>query len=230
MINDPTAAAVFFAGVLTILTPCCLPMIPVLVVGANGHTLRPVVIVIGSTLTFTALGVATGMVGAVTPDSVRAPFAILMLGFGVVMADDDVNELYSRYASRLAGRASRLTGRVDERERPLANAFAVGLLLGVIWLPCVGPVLGGVLAYVGTTSDVVGSARLLATYGAGFSLPLLGVAYLGQAGSRRLLDSVADGESTELFRTATGYALVALGIAVLFGLDKLALASVTNWL
>lgn len=230
MMDNPTTAAVFFAGVLTILTPCCLPMIPVLVVGANGHVLRPIVIVIGSTLTFTALGVATGMIGAVTPDSVRAPFAVLMLGFGIVMADDDVNDLYSRYASRLAGRASRLTGRVDEREHPLANAFVVGLLLGVIWLPCVGPVLGGVLAYVGTTSDVVGSARLLAVYGTGFSIPLLGVAYVGQAGSRRLLDSVTNGESTELFRTATGYALIALGIAVLFGLDKVALASVTNWL
>ena len=230
MITDPTAVTVFLAGFLTILTPCCLPMIPVLVVGANGHALRPVAIVVGSTVTFTALGVLTGMVGSVTPDTVRAPFAVLMLAFGAVMADDDLNELYSRYASRLAGRASRLTGRIDEDTHPLSNAFAVGLLLGVIWLPCVGPVLGGVLAYVGTTADVVGSARLLATYGAGFSVPLLGVAYLGQAGSTRLLDSVTSGASTELFRTATGYALVALGIAVLFGLDKLALASVTTWL
>ncbi|GAB6862979.1 cytochrome c biogenesis CcdA family protein [Haloplanus litoreus] len=226
MIETPSTVAVFLAGVLTILTPCCLPMIPVLVVGANGHRLRPVLIVAGSTLTFTVLGVVTGSVGSITPETIRAPFAVLMLAFGVVLADDDVNDLYSRHASRLAGRATGLTGRVDERRHPLANAFVVGLLLGVIWLPCVGPVLGGVLAYVGTTASVAGGAALLFTYGVGFSLPLLGVAYLGRSGGNRLLEyGRGDG-----FRTATGYAFVLLGLAVLFDLDKLALASVTDML
>ena len=226
MITDPTAVTVFLAGFLTILTPCCLPMIPVLVVGANGHRLRPVLIVAGSTLTFTVLGVLTGSVGSITPETIRAPFAVLMLAFGVVLADDDVNDIYSRHASRLASRATGLTGRVDERRHPLANAFVVGLLLGVIWLPCVGPVLGGVLAYVGTTASVAGGAALLFTYGVGFSLPLLGVAYLGRSGGNRLLEyGRGDG-----FRTATGYAFVLLGLAVLFDLDKLALASVTDML
>ena len=226
MIETPSTVAVFLAGVLTILTPCCLPMIPVLVVGANGHRLRPVAIVAGSTLTFTALGTLTGSVGAVTPETIRAPFAVLMLVFGVVLADDDVNDLYTRYASRLAGRATALTGRVDEDRHPLGNAFVVGLLLGVIWLPCVGPILGGVLAYVGSSATVAGGAALLFTYGVGFSIPLLGVAYAGQAGGRRLVDSA----STAGFRTATGYAFVLLGLAVLFDVDKLALASVTQWI
>jgi cytochrome c biogenesis protein CcdA len=226
MIETPSTVAVFLAGVLTILTPCCLPMIPVLVVGANGHRLRPVLIVTGSTLTFTVLGVVTGSVGSITPESIRAPFAVLMLAFGVVLADDDVNDLYSRYASRLAGRATSLTGRVDERRHPLANAFVVGLLLGVIWLPCVGPVLGGVLAYVGTTASVTGGGALLFTYGVGFSLPLLGVAYAGRSGGSRFLDY----ERGDGFRTATGYAFVLLGLAVLFDVDKLALASLTDLL
>ncbi|QGX94255.1 cytochrome c biogenesis protein CcdA [Haloplanus rallus] len=226
MIETPSTVAVFLAGVLTILTPCCLPMIPVLVVGANGHRLRPVLIVAGSTLTFTVLGVVTGSVGSITPETIRAPFAVLMLAFGIVLADDDVNDIYSRYASRLASRATGLTGRVDERRHPLANAFVVGLLLGVIWLPCVGPVLGGVLAYVGTTATVASGAALLFTYGVGFSLPLLGVAYLGRSGGNRLLEyGRGDG-----FRTATGYAFVLLGLAVLFDIDKLALASVTDML
>jgi len=226
MIETPSTVAVFLAGVLTILTPCCLPMIPVLVVGANGHRFRPVAIVAGSTLTFTALGTLTGSVGAITPESIRAPFAVLMLGFGVVLADDDVNDLYTRYASRLAGRATAFTGRVDEDRHPLGNAFVVGLLLGVIWLPCVGPILGGVLAYVGSSATVAGGAALLFTYGVGFSIPLLGVAYAGQAGGRRLVDSA----STAGFRTATGYAFILLGLAVLFDVDKLALASVTQWI
>lgn len=230
MIEGPTTFAVFVAGVLTILTPCCLPMIPVLVVGSSGHSLRPVAIVTGSTLTFTVLGVATGMMGSVTPDTVRLPFAVLMLAFGAVMADEDLNEVYSRYASRLSGRASVASTWVDEDERPLVNAFVVGLLLGVIWLPCVGPVLGGVLALAGTTGDVGRSAWLLFTYGGGFSVPLLGVAYAGKHGGRRVFDSVTDGVSGDGVQTATGYTFLALGVAVLFDVDKLLLAAIVEYL
>jgi cytochrome c biogenesis protein CcdA len=100
----------------------------------------------------------------------------------------------------------------------------------VVWLPCVGPVLGGVLAYVGTTGDVGQSAWLLFTYGVGFSVPLLGVAYAGRTGGRRLVDRVTDGVAGEGFRRATGYAFVLLGVAVLFDLDKLALASLLDML
>lgn len=228
MIENPTAVAVFAAGVLTILTPCCLPMVPVLVVGSSGHPLRPVAIVTGSTLTFTALGVVTGMIGWLTPNSLRVPFAVLMLAFGAVMADEDLNDIYSRYASRIAGRASVASGRIDEDRHPLLNAFAIGLLLGIIWLPCVGPILGGVLAYVGSTSTVARSAGLLFVYGAGFSVPLLVVAYAGKQSGRRLFDPVVDGVPGDAVRTLTGYAFVALGIAVLFDIDKLLLASVTD--
>ncbi|WP_137284409.1 cytochrome c biogenesis CcdA family protein [Halorussus salinisoli] len=226
MIDDPTTTAVFLAGVVTILTPCCLPMIPVLVVGGTGHRLRPVAVVAGSTLTFTVLGVLTGVAGSVTPDSVRVPFAVFMLAFGGVMADDDLNRIYSRYASRFASRATTMTQIVDEKRYPLANAFVVGLLLGAIWLPCVGPILGGVLAYAGTTANVTHSAWLLFVYGAGFSVPLLGVAY----GGRRILDAVTGDGIGRSFRTATGYAFVTLGVALLFGLDKLLLATLIDLL
>ncbi|WP_327053005.1 cytochrome c biogenesis CcdA family protein [Halomicrococcus gelatinilyticus] len=228
MTSAPTTTAVFLAGVVTILTPCCLPMIPVLVVGSAGHRLRPVAIVTGSTLTFTVLGVATGTIGALTPDDVRLPFAVLMLAFGAVMADEDLNEVYSRYASKLTGRASTATRAIDEEQRPLANGFLVGLLLGVIWLPCVGPILGGVLAYVGTTGDVAGSAQLLFTYGVGFSVPLLGVAYATRRGGRRVVDSLTDGGVARSVETVTGYSFVLLGVAMLFGLDKLALAALVE--
>lgn len=205
-------------------------MIPVLVVGSTGHRLRPVAIVTGSTLTFTVLGVATGTIATLTPNSVRLPFAVVMLAFGAVMADDDLNEVYSRHASKIAGRATTATRVVDEERHPLANAFVVGLLLGVIWLPCVGPVLGGVLAFVGTTGNVTRSAGLLFTYGVGFSIPLLGVAYATKHGGRRLLDSFTDGGLGEGVETVTGYSFVLLGVAMLFGLDKLALATLIELL
>lgn len=227
MLEDPTIAAVFVAGILTILTPCCLPMIPVLVVGANGHSLRPVAIVMGSMITFTALGVLTGLLGSVTADTFRAPFAIGMLIFGIVMADDDVNELYSRYSSRLAGRATAISGRIDEKRHPVANGIIVGFFLGAIWLPCVGPVLGGVLAYVGATATIGQGASLLFVYSVGFSIPLLVVAYAGKESMRKLLNA-SKGASSERFRAITGYAFVLLGVTILFDIDRLALAALVE--
>lgn len=226
----PTTTAIFLAGVVTILTPCCLPMVPVLIVGGAGHRLRPIAIVVGSTITFTALGVGTASIASFSPDSLRTPFAIAMIAFGAVMADDDLNDLYSRYASSVAGRATAATSLVDEGRHPVINAFVVGLLLGVIWLPCVGPILGGVLAYAGTTVDVARSAWLLFVYGAGFSVPLLGIAVASKQGGRRLGSRITDGYERLGVQTMTGYTFVILGIAILFGLDKLALATIIDTL
>jgi cytochrome c biogenesis protein CcdA len=223
MVTTPDAVAVFAAGVLTILTPCCLPMVPPLLAGGVGHRLRPVSVVAGSVVAFTALGVAVGAVGGLTPDSFRLPFTLLMIAFGAVMADDDLNRLYSRYASRVAGRATEASELVDRDAHPLASGFLLGLLLGVVWLPCVGPILGGVLAYVGTTGDVMRSGALLFTYGVGFGLPLLGVAYGGKHAGRSLLDAATVDDNPELVRRVAGVVLAVTGVAMLFELDRLAL-------
>jgi cytochrome c biogenesis protein CcdA len=221
----PDVVAVFAAGVLTILTPCCLPMVPPLLAGGVGHRLRPVAIVSGSILTFTTLGVLTGVVGGLTPERLRLPFTALMIAFGAVMADDDLHELYSRRASRLAGRATAVTEAVDETRHPLASGFLLGLLLGVVWLPCVGPILGGVLAYVGTTGDVLRSGALLFVYGVGFGIPLLAVAYGGKRVGQTVLDAVTEGTRPVTLRRLAGYVLVVTGVGMLFELDKLALSA-----
>ncbi|ODR83203.1 cytochrome C biogenesis protein CcdA [Haladaptatus sp. W1] len=224
MAGTPSVVAVFFAGVVTILTPCCLPMLPPMLAGSVGHRFRPLSIVFGSISSFTALGVATGFFGGLSPDALRGPLMAVMIAFGAVMADDDIHEVYSTYASKVAGRATEAVALVDERDRPLASAFLLGLLLGVVWLPCVGPILGGVLAYVGTTGDVSRSASLLFVYGLGFSVPLLGVAYGSKRGGRALADTVMRGWRPVQFRKVAGYVLVVTGVAMLFDIDKLVLS------
>ncbi len=216
----PGLTAVFVAGLLTVLTPCCIPMIPPLLSGSVGHRLRPVSIVSGSVITFTALGVASGTLGSLSPESLRLPSMVLIIGFGAVMADDDFYAVYSKYSSRVSSSASRAVDSFDSDEHPLASAFFLGLLLGAIWLPCVGPVLGAVLAYVGTTGDVVTSGSLLFVYGVGFSVPLLGIAYGGKTGGKALMEKLSL-ERTEKIRQAAGYLLIATGVGILFEVDRL---------
>lgn len=225
MLGLPGVVTVFAAGVFTILTPCCLPMLPPLLAGGVGHRLRPLFIVTGSVVSFTAFGVATAVVSGLTPGTLRLPFMALIVAFGAVMADDDVHAVYSKYASRLAGRATEATAAIDEERHPIAGPFALGLLLGGVWLPCVGPILGAVLAYVGTTGEVARSGTLLFTYGVGFGLPLLAVAYGGKRTAARLRDRVDAVGGPETVRRAAGYVLILTGVAFLFNLDKLALAA-----
>jgi cytochrome c biogenesis protein CcdA len=227
MVAPPDAAAVFAAGTLTVLTPCCLPVLPPLLAGSVGHRLRPLGIVAGSVLAFTALGVATATVAGLTPGSLRLPFTALMILFGAVLVDDGLNRAYSRYASRVAERANRATSLVDTEAHPMTSAFLLGTLLGVLWLPCVGPVLGGVLAYVGTSGDVFGSAGLLFTYGVGFSLPLLGVAYGGKRTAGGLKRVASGGGHPEVLRRVVGVVLGGTGVAMLFELDKIVLGLLT---
>ncbi|WP_458210492.1 cytochrome c biogenesis CcdA family protein [Haladaptatus sp. NG-SE-30] len=227
MTGTPDVAAVFLAGVLTILTPCCLPMLPPMLAGSIGHRLRPLSIVVGSISSFTALGVATGIVGGFTPDTLRGPLMAVMIGFGAVMADDDIHDVYSKYASKVAGQATAVTTLIDEDSHPIASAYLLGLLLGVVWLPCVGPILGGVLAYVGMSGGVTWSALLMFVYGLGFSIPLLGVAYGSKRGGSTLVELVTQDRRPIHLRKVAGYVLVITGIAMLFELDKLAMSLLT---
>ncbi|AQL42562.1 cytochrome C biogenesis protein CcdA [Halorientalis sp. IM1011] len=223
MVDLPSVTAVFLAGLLTILTPCCLPMLPPLLAGGVGHRLRPLGIVTGSVVSFTAAGVATGAVAGLGPDTFRLPFTVLVVGFGVVLLDDGINAAYERRASRLAGWATDLSSGLERDAHPVASGVALGLLLGVIWLPCVGPVLGAVLAAVGQTGDLVRSGTLLFVYGWGFGVPLLAVAYGGNRTVQWFESRLLAGDRPAVLRRVTGAVLVGTGVSLLFELDKLAM-------
>jgi cytochrome c biogenesis protein CcdA len=211
----PSLLAVFGAGVATILSPCCLPLLPAMVSSGTDDRRRPLVLVAGSILSFTLLGVLVGAVAGLSPRTFRLPFVVALIAFGAVLVDDDLHDLYSRASSGLGGRADRATARV-ESDYPLAGAFLTGTLLGVIWLPCVGPVLGAVLAFAGQSGDLTTSGGLLFTYGVGFAVPLVATAYLGRDALDRL--GVARRVAG---RRVLGAVLVATGVALLFDLDKL---------
>ena len=93
--------AVFVAGTLTALTPCCLPMIPPLLAGSTGHRLRPVAIVSGSIASVTALGIITSLLSSVAPETLRGPFVLLIIAFGGFIADHDLHDAYTTAASRI---------------------------------------------------------------------------------------------------------------------------------
>lgn len=217
MIEAPTAFLVFLAGVATIATPCIIPILPPMLAGSVGHRLRPLLIVAGSAVTFTLMGgifSALGLAIGAEKETLRLIFIGVIIVLGAIMVDEDLSELYTRYSSMLL---SRFSGPLTEEKQSLGGAFLLGMALGIVWIPCVGPILGSVLAYTVYQGEVVSGSLLLLIYSAGLSLPMLIIAYGGKYVGTRM--EWAKRNSLRI-RKLAGVVLLLTGLAMLFGLDK----------
>ena len=161
------------AGLASTISPCVLPVLPIVMAGQPGeHRLRPVAIVLGLMTTFVLMGILSSLFGAVVgPLLVRLekPVAILIGLLGLLLLAD-VNPF-----KRLQ------VGISFDRRKGLLSGALLGASLGLVWIPCVGPFLSSILAMVAARAQVGEGAALLVFYSAGFSLPMLVAGYASQA-------------------------------------------------
>jgi cytochrome c-type biogenesis protein len=182
------ALLAFTAGVLTIAAPCTLPVLPALVGTSLGQTsrARPIFIALGFILAFAA---ATLVFSAITDilgfdqNSLRTLAVVLLLVFGVLLLWPAPFEWL---AARATGPlATRVLNRVPQTSG-IGGGLLLGATLGLVWTPCAGPVLASILTVIATSANRSEAGALLVIYAIGASLPLLAVAYGGQAISTRL--------------------------------------------
>lgn len=196
------------AGVASVLSPCVLPVVPILVAGADRKDrLRPVLLVAGLSAAFVAMGVVSSLFGALLVGKTRyveiAGAAFIAAMGATVILDASVFKRLGRLSGIRAGGEGRLGG------------FVLGMSLGLVWVPCVGPFLSSVLATVGTSGELGRGALLLGLYSLGLAVPMLAVAY-----SSHLLQSRIRAVSRHeaLVRYLSGGTLVAFGFYfIVFG-------------
>jgi cytochrome c-type biogenesis protein len=172
------------AGVVTVAAPCTLPMLPILLGASVGQSdkARPAMIALGFVMSFSMVAL---LLSAITrafdfdPDSLRTGAAILLAGFGLLM-------LWPAPFEWLSGRLGGLTGKAAVSRQGMAGGFVLGTTLGLVWTPCAGPVLGSILTVVATSKDTAWASLLLIVYAIGASLPMLVIAYGGQAVTTRV--------------------------------------------
>ncbi len=229
---EPTAPSiilVFIAGLVTILKPCCLPLVPAVMSGSAGGKLRPVAIVSGMTLSFTAMGTLVSGFGAAfasVTDYMRSLSILFIMGMGLVLFDDDVNMEFIKISSSITqslrnnvGFLSRSSSNSSNiSEQGLFGGFFLGMSLGVVWIPCVGPILGAVLAYVASEGSMSYGAWMLFIYSIGMSLPMLSIAYYGKKITGRYKWFMRNGDMLKKF---AGLILILVGVMLLFNVDKL---------
>ncbi|CAG1000782.1 Protein DipZ [Methanosarcinales archaeon] len=216
---------VFLAGVVTIMKPCCLPLVPVIFSGSGGHRLRPLAIVSGLTISFTTMGVLVSAFGATFAgytDYLRNIAILFIISMGFVLFDEDVNMEFMKISGSITGglRGIGFFNKFSSKmpEGSLIGGFFLGMSLGVLWIPCVGPILGAVLALVASVGNMTYGASMLFVYSIGMSLPMLSIAYYGKKVTNRYKWFSRNGE---LLKKLSGLVLIVIGIMLLFGVDKL---------
>jgi cytochrome c biogenesis protein CcdA/thiol-disulfide isomerase/thioredoxin len=172
----------FLAGAATAVSPCVLPVLPIaLSAGATGGRRRPLGIVAGLAVSFTFATVALVYVIAALglPDDLLRKLAIaVLIGFGVTL-------MIPPLAARIEARLSRLAGRAGVRTggEGFWSGTAVGASLGLVYAPCAGPILAGVITVSASQSFTAGRLAVALSYGLGSAAVL----YLLMLGGRRAI-------------------------------------------
>lgn len=208
----PSIGLAFAGGILTVLSPCVLPILPI-VVGRSllSHRLGPVALVAGLVGGFAVAGsllgiTASWLTGLTNGLRMFAVMALLILGALTV---------FPTWSYRLFSVLP--IGHWGESKRVgLTGEFWLGTQLGLLWTPCAGPVLGAILVIAATTSQIAGAFGLLLAYGVGAAFPLLAIAY----GGRRLGQSFLRlRPHSALLQKVGGGMIIVAAIAILFGWD-----------
>ncbi|PZQ12364.1 MAG: cytochrome C biogenesis protein [Ancylobacter novellus] len=215
-----TLGLAFLAGVLTILSPCVLPLVPLaLGAAASEHRLGPAALAAGLTLSFVTIGLFVATIGfsiGLDADVFRAVAATLMIAVGAVLL---LPAAQARFATA-AGPVGNWAGeRLDAVSRAgLGGQFVVGLLLGAVWSPCVGPTLGAASVLAAQGKDLGVVAATMVAFGVGAATPLLLLGVLSREALMRWRSRMMAGG--RMAKMALGALFVVIGVAVLAGIDK----------
>jgi cytochrome c-type biogenesis protein len=210
----------FAAGVVSILSPCVLPLLPiVLTTATSAHRLGPVALTAGLGLSFLILGVFVATVGhALGLDA--AAFQVAAAGLLVATGLIVMVPLLQARAALLLAPAGRWIGLRFGATTPrgLCGQFAVGLLLGAVWTPCVGPTLGAAAVLAAQREQLSQVILTMLAFAVGTSLPLLFLGLASRQALIRLRGRLAVTGSAG--KALVGVTLAGTGALVLAGYDK----------
>jgi cytochrome c-type biogenesis protein len=213
-------ALAFAAGLLSILSPCVLPLVPI-VLGAAvvAHPLGAFALAAGLAVSFTALGLLLALVGfgfGIDPGMFRLAAAVIMIGLGVIL-------VVPSWQGQLAAAGGPVSSWADRHfggfaSSGLAGQFAIGLLLGAVWSPCVGPTLGAASLLASQGHDLPQVTLTMAVFGVGAALPLILLGLLSRATLMRVRSSLMS--AGKLGKGLLGAAFIVIGVAIVSGADK----------
>jgi cytochrome c-type biogenesis protein len=215
-----TLGLALLAGALSVLSPCVLPLLPIVLgTAASEHRLGPLALAVGLALSFTAIGLFVASIGfaaGLDTNVFRTISAILLIGIGVLLLVPRLQEQFAVAAGPVSQWAG---GYLDDfAANGLAGQLGLGLLLGAVWSPCVGPTLGAASLLAAKGQNLGQVALTMLAFGIGAALPLMLLGFTSREAMQRwrgrLLEAGRGGKAL------LGVLLLAIGLMIATGIDK----------
>lgn len=218
----------FIGGFLTIAAPCILAVLPIILGSTIGHQskFRPIAIVVGLTLSFTGFGIlftyVTNLFG-ISSETLRTVALLFLAIFGLALIFPGVFEKVifelQQFAKKLLPTKDPAIKSSGEtlKEKGVMDGFLVGASLGLVWVPCAGPILGAILTLAVTQADLGKTVLLMLFYSLGAGIPMLTIAYGGNLVINKLKFLKQRGEQIKKLSgivLLVGVAFIALGLDV----------------
>ncbi|HEY8067118.1 MAG TPA: cytochrome c biogenesis protein CcdA [Methylosinus sp.] len=214
------AGLAFLAGLFSILSPCVLPLLPIILgAAASEHKMGPAALAVGVASSFVAIGLFLALIGfgaGIDGDALRFGAALLMIALGVLLAAPALQV-------RLAAAGGPVADWIERRfagfsTHGLRGQLGLGLLLGAVWSPCAGPTLGAASLLAAQGHDLGQVGVVMGAFGLGAGLPLVALGAASRSLSTRLRHSLLVGGKWG--KGALGAALASVGLLIATGLDK----------
>lgn len=216
------------AGALTVLSPCVLPLLPVVLFGVlQAHVLGPLALAAGLSASFAIIGIFVARIGfglGLDAETIRYAGAAMIGVVGVVLLVPALQDRMAAMASPVATGGQGLLDRL--KPSGLGGQFVLGALLGAIWSPCSGPTLGTAIGLAAQRDTASQAALSMAIFGLGAATPILALAYSSRQTIFKRRERLA--RLAQIGKPAMGYTLVAVALFVLTGFDKIAETYLTS--
>jgi cytochrome c biogenesis protein CcdA len=222
--GSSTYALGLLAGLLTTLSPCVLPLLPIVIASAaTAHRLGPVALAAGLVLSFVGMGIFVATIGfGIGLDAELFSYiaGVMMIVLGVALLSARLQVALA--GVEFAGVAERWMSRLSPEG--WRGQLLVGLLLGVVWVPCVGPTLGAASLMAARGENIGQVALVMMLFGIGAALPLVLIGSLSREALMRWRGRIGTGG--RIGKYVLGAIVLLVGIGIVTGGDRV----VQTWL
>ncbi len=216
----------FLAGVLTIINPCVLPLLPIVVASAAGaHRYGPFALAGGLIVSFVGVGLFVATIGfgiGLDAELFQYIAGSILIVLGLVLLSSPLQQRLALAGSGLGSMADGWMQKVTPEG--WQGQLVIGLLLGVVWVPCVGPTLGAASIMASRGENLGEVALTMALFGIGAALPLLILGSLSRELLLRWRGKIA--ASGRGVKMVFGAIVLVVGISIITGFER----DVQTWL
>lgn len=216
----------FLAGVLTIINPCVLPLLPIVVASAAGaHRYGPFALAGGLIVSFVGVGLFVATIGfgiGLDAELFQYIAGSILIVLGLVLLSSPLQQRLALAGSGLGSMADGWMQKVTPEG--WQGQLFIGLLLGVVWVPCVGPTLGAASIMASRGENLGEVALTMALFGIGAALPLLILGSLSRELLLRWRGKIA--ASGRGVKMVFGAVVLIVGISIITGFER----DVQTWL